>query len=87
MKKNKEWVDKQIKLLEESSRETERFCHEKLGMPLLTEKEKKTQRKKLLEKILKESEGKPPIDSKSLLKEVKSVVQLLEENVCHPTIQ
>ncbi len=81
MKKDQNWVNEQIKSLRKSSLETEKFCHEKLGMPILTEEEKKIQRKKLYEEIVKQSEGQPPIDHKKLYEEVKNIIKMLEYDI------
>jgi hypothetical protein len=78
---NKSLVEERIHSIESDAQETERFCHEKFGMPILTEEEKKIQRKKTYDSLLKETKGKSPIDSKVLYKEVQDLITLLESDV------
>ena len=80
MKKDQKWINERIELLKESSLEMERFCHEKLGMPILTEEEKKIQRKRIYEEIIKECENKPRMTDKELFNEVMDIIKLLEED-------
>jgi TRAP-type C4-dicarboxylate transport system substrate-binding protein len=46
---------------------------EGMGIPRLSLEEKKRERKKLYDQIMKESNNQPPIDSKRLLEEAKNI--------------
>lgn len=70
--------EKLISLTKKINEEFETFCRDELKIPVLTEEEKKIQRKQLLSRIIKESKNEPPIDPKELLEEVKNVIQELE---------
>ena len=82
MDKSKLTVDERIRILKRNSINNEKFCHEKLGMPILTEGEKKIQRKKLYEEIMKKYKGKklPPFDAKKSYDRVKKMIKLLEND-------
>ena len=47
-------------------------------MPILTEEEKRIQRKNTYDKIFEEVKNNPPIDPKKLLKKVNELVKLLD---------